>query len=64
MGGQVMDELCDRLKRVLYPEKSYIVREGDPVDEMLFVMRGNLITTTTHGGRIGFFNSANLQLGW
>ncbi|GLT71979.1 hypothetical protein SLA2020_439560 [Shorea laevis] len=63
MDGQLLDALCDHLKPVLYTEESYIVREGDPVDEMLFVMRGNLATMTTNGGRTGFFNSANLKAG-
>ncbi|GJX43369.1 cyclic nucleotide-gated ion channel 1 [Tanacetum coccineum] len=35
MDDQLMDAMCDRLKPVLYTEHSYIVREGDPVDEML-----------------------------
>ncbi|KAD5961205.1 hypothetical protein R6Q59_014165 [Mikania micrantha] len=63
MDDQLMDALCDRLKPVLYTEHSYIVREGDPVDEMHFVMRGKLVTTTTNGGRTGFFNSENLKAG-
>ncbi|KAK9071652.1 hypothetical protein SSX86_008081 [Deinandra increscens subsp. villosa] len=63
MDDQLMDALCDRLKPVLYTEHSYIVREGDPVDEMHFVMRGKLLTTTTNGGRTGFFNSEHLKAG-
>ncbi|KAF7131500.1 hypothetical protein RHSIM_Rhsim09G0204700 [Rhododendron simsii] len=46
-----------------YTEDSYIVREGDPVDEMLFVTRGKLFTVTTNGGRTGFFNSDYLKAG-
>ncbi|GFP81087.1 cyclic nucleotide-gated ion channel 1 [Phtheirospermum japonicum] len=34
MDDQLLDAMCDRLKPVLYTEDSYIVREGDPVDEM------------------------------
>ncbi|XP_015878232.1 cyclic nucleotide-gated ion channel 1 [Ziziphus jujuba] len=60
---QLLDALCDRLKPVLYTEESYIVREGDPVDEMLFIMRGRLLTMTTNGGRTGFFNSEYLKAG-
>ena len=41
MESQLFDALCDRLKPVLYTENSDIVLEGDPVDEMLFIMRGN-----------------------
>ncbi|KAK1409095.1 hypothetical protein QVD17_35620 [Tagetes erecta] len=63
MDEQLMDAMCDRLKPVLYTEKSFIVREGDPVDEMLFVIRGKLLTATTNGGRTGFFNSDYLRAG-
>ncbi|KAL0412212.1 UNVERIFIED_CONTAM: Cyclic nucleotide-gated ion channel 1 [Sesamum latifolium] len=39
MDEQLLDAMCSRLKPVLYTENSFIVREGDPVDEMLFIMR-------------------------
>ncbi|KAI4384812.1 hypothetical protein MLD38_002915 [Melastoma candidum] len=60
---QLLDALCDRLKPALYTEDSYVVRDGDPVDEMLFIMRGRLLTMTTNGGRTGFFNSVYLKAG-
>lgn len=63
MDEQLLEAMYDRLKPVLYTEKSFIVREGDPVDEMLFVMRGDLVTMTTNGGRTGFFNSVYLKAG-
>ncbi|XP_027160423.1 cyclic nucleotide-gated ion channel 1 isoform X2 [Coffea eugenioides] len=63
MDDRLLDALCDRLKPVLYTENSCIYREGDPVDEMLFLMRGSLLTTTTNGGRTGFFNSVYLKAG-
>lgn len=63
MDEQLLDALCDRLKPALYTEKSFIVREGDPVDEMLFIMRGKLWTVTTNGGRTGFLNSDILKAG-
>ncbi|KAK6794605.1 hypothetical protein RDI58_008058 [Solanum bulbocastanum] len=63
MDEQLLDALCDRLRPVLYTENSFIVREGDPVDEMLFIMRGKLLTVTTNGGRTGFFNSDYLKAG-
>ncbi|KAL6982092.1 Cyclic nucleotide-gated ion channel 1 [Sarracenia purpurea var. burkii] len=63
MDEQLLYAMCDCLKPVLYTQTSFIVREGDPVDEMLFVMRGNLVTTTTNGGRTGFFNSVSLTAG-
>ncbi|CAN1267686.1 Cyclic nucleotide-gated ion channel 1 [Linum perenne] len=63
MDDQLLDAMCDRLRPTLYTEESYIVREGDPVDEMLFIMRGKLLTITTNGGRTGFFNSEKLKAG-
>ncbi|XVF80224.1 hypothetical protein PTKIN_Ptkin15bG0054000 [Pterospermum kingtungense] len=63
MDEQLLDAMCDRLKPALYTDKSYIVREGDPVEEMLFIIRGNLTSTTTNGGRTGFFNAVDLKAG-
>jgi len=63
MDEKLIDAVCDRLKPVLYTENSIIAREGDPVNEMLFIMRGKLETTTTNGGRTGFFNSVFLEAG-
>ncbi|GMH00426.1 hypothetical protein Nepgr_002265 [Nepenthes gracilis] len=63
MDEQLIDAMCDRLKPVLYTEGSEVVREGDPVDEMLFIMRGSLLTMTTNGGRTGFLNSVYLNAG-
>ncbi|KAH7841215.1 hypothetical protein Vadar_027174 [Vaccinium darrowii] len=63
MDDQLLDALCNRLEPVLYTGNSFIVREGDPVDEMLFVMRGKLVTVTTNGGRTGFFNLDYLKRG-
>ncbi|XP_074272088.1 cyclic nucleotide-gated ion channel 1-like [Silene latifolia] len=59
MDEKLMDSLCDRLKPVLYTKGNYIVREGDPVEEMLFITKGSL-TMTTNDGRTGFFNSVSL----
>ncbi|KAM3685058.1 hypothetical protein ACB098_11G091600 [Castanea mollissima] len=53
MDSQLFDALCDRLKPVLHTEKSCIILEGDPVDEMLFIMRGTLTTMTGKTGNAG-----------
>ncbi|XP_043720784.1 cyclic nucleotide-gated ion channel 1-like [Telopea speciosissima] len=63
MDDQLLDAMCDRLKPALYTEDSVIVREEDPVDDMLFIMRGKLWSVTTNGGRTGFFNSDFLKAG-
>ncbi|CAH9083007.1 unnamed protein product [Cuscuta europaea] len=61
MDERLIDALCERLKPCLFTEKTYIVREGDPVDEMLFIIRGRLESVTTDGGRSGFFNRGILK---
>ncbi|CAA6668065.1 unnamed protein product [Spirodela intermedia] len=61
MDERLLDAICERLKPSLYTEDTYIVREGDPVDEMLFIIRGRLESMTTDGGRSGFFNQSVLK---
>ena len=46
--------LCKSLKPVFFIERTRIIREGDPIDEMIFVLKGKLwtyasrnVTTTT-----------------
>lgn len=63
MDERLLDAICERLKPCLYTNNTYIVREGDPVDEMLFIIRGRLESATTDGGRSGFFNSGFLKEG-
>ncbi|XP_006647126.1 cyclic nucleotide-gated ion channel 1 [Oryza brachyantha] len=63
MDEKLLDAMCDRLKPILYTEGSCIINEGDPVNEMLFIMRGNLESMTTNGGQTGFFNSNVLKGG-
>ncbi|GKV03298.1 hypothetical protein SLEP1_g15625 [Rubroshorea leprosula] len=63
MDDRLLDAICERLKPCLFTEKTYIVREGDPVDEMLFIIRGRLESVTTDGGRSGFFNTGWLKEG-
>lgn len=63
MDGQLLDAICERLVSSLSTQRTYIVREGDPVTEMLFIIRGKLESSTTNGGRAGFFNSITLRPG-
>ncbi|XP_020594766.1 probable cyclic nucleotide-gated ion channel 5 [Phalaenopsis equestris] len=63
MDERLLDAICERLMPSLYTENTYIVREGDPVDEMLFIIRGRLESVTTDGGRSGFFNRSILKEG-
>lgn len=63
MDDQLLDAICERLVSSLSTQGTYIVREGDPVTEMLFIIRGKLESSTTNGGRTGFFNSSTLSPG-
>ncbi|KAJ7951990.1 putative Cyclic nucleotide-gated ion channel [Quillaja saponaria] len=63
MDERLLDAICERLKPSLCTESTYLVREGDPVNEMLFIIRGRLESVTTDGGRSGFFNRGFLQEG-
>ncbi|KAK1574837.1 hypothetical protein Q3G72_000288 [Acer saccharum] len=42
---QQLKAICERLKPVLYPTQTCIVGEGDPIDEMFFIMSGKLLST-------------------
>lgn len=63
MDERLLDAICERLRPSLYTENTYIVREGDPVDQMLFIIRGHLVSETTDGGRSGFLNRSMLLEG-
>lgn len=59
----MLDAICERLKPALCTQGTSLVREGDPINEMLFIIRGNLDSNTTNGGRTGFFNSCRIGPG-
>ncbi|XP_068653347.1 protein CNGC15b-like isoform X1 [Aristolochia californica] len=63
MDERMLDAICERLKPALCTEGTCLVREGDPVNEMLFIIRGHLDSYTTNGGRTGFFNSIRIGPG-
>ncbi|KAJ4970620.1 hypothetical protein NE237_003719 [Protea cynaroides] len=63
MDERMLDAICERLKPCLSTQGTCLVREGDPVNEMLFIIRGHLDSYTTNGGRTGFFNSCRLGPG-
>lgn len=63
MDERMLDAICERLKPALCTEATFLMREGDPVNEMLFIIRGHLDSYTTNGGRTGFFNSCHIGPG-
>ncbi|KAL3715227.1 hypothetical protein ACJRO7_007030 [Eucalyptus globulus] len=63
MDERMLDAMCERLKPSLGTPGMVVVREGDPVNEMIFIIRGHLDSYTTNGGRTGFFNSCRIGPG-
>ncbi|KAG6696993.1 hypothetical protein I3842_09G176700 [Carya illinoinensis] len=63
MDERMLDAICERLKPYLCTPGTCLVRECDPVIEMLFIVRGRLNSYTTNGGRTGFFNSCCIGAG-
>ncbi|KAG4929010.1 hypothetical protein JHK85_055496 [Glycine max] len=59
MDQQLLGAMCDRLKTVLYDKHSCIVCEGDPLDEMVFIMSGKVYSVTTNGGGSGFLKAGD-----
>ncbi|KAB1226218.1 putative cyclic nucleotide-gated ion channel 15 [Morella rubra] len=53
MDETTVDAICERLKPTLCTKSMFIVREGDPVTQMLFIIGGRLESYTTNGGRSG-----------
>ncbi|CAK9318197.1 unnamed protein product [Citrullus colocynthis] len=43
MDDKVLDAICDYLKPVLYIERNLIVQEGEPLDEIVFIIRGKVM---------------------
>ncbi|KAK7279339.1 hypothetical protein RJT34_24388 [Clitoria ternatea] len=63
MDERMLDAICERLRPSLFTSGTCVVREGDLVNEMLFIVRGRLDSCTTNGGRTGFFNTCRIGSG-
>jgi cyclic nucleotide gated channel, plant len=63
MDDRMLEAICERLKPALFTNGTCIIRELDPVDSMLFIIRGHLDSCTTQGGRTGFFNCCRMSPG-
>ncbi|XP_050221745.1 cyclic nucleotide-gated ion channel 1-like [Mercurialis annua] len=60
---QLVDAICERLKQTVYAEKIYVRREGDLVDEIVFIIRGELLSIRNSSDRNGLFSSVYLKAG-
>ncbi|XP_050286612.1 protein CNGC15b-like [Quercus robur] len=63
MDETMLDAICERLKPALCTKGMFLVREGDTIHQMIFIIRGHLDSFTTDGGRTGFFNSCSIGSG-
>ncbi|KAI6669397.1 hypothetical protein NL676_004282 [Syzygium grande] len=63
MDERTLDAICARLKPLLCTQNMYLVREGDPTEDMFFIIRGHLESWTTNDSRTGFLNSCRLGPG-
>ncbi|XP_044506673.1 cyclic nucleotide-gated ion channel 1-like [Mangifera indica] len=49
LGEPALKDLCYHVKLVFYLDRTLIVREGEPINEMLFVLHGELQTRNSRG---------------
>ncbi|WOH00035.1 hypothetical protein DCAR_0519391 [Daucus carota subsp. sativus] len=42
MDSLVLESICDRVKPLVFPEGEIVIKEGDPVQRILFIVRGHL----------------------
>jgi cyclic nucleotide gated channel len=63
MDERLLDAICERLQPALFTPNTTVVQEGDPVTEMLLIIRGYLKSQTTGGGRTGFLTVGKLSPG-
>lgn len=45
MDDLVLENICDRVKSLIFTKGEAITREGDPVKRMLFIVRGHLLSS-------------------
>ncbi|XP_062180092.1 putative cyclic nucleotide-gated ion channel 8 [Phragmites australis] len=58
-----LEAICERLKLSLCMEFTYIVCEGDPIDEMLHIIQNRLESSVIDDGCMGFYNQGLLKEG-
>ncbi|KAM1352969.1 hypothetical protein TB2_032209 [Malus domestica] len=59
---RVLDAIMEHLEPVNYSDGSYIIREGEPLDRMLFITQGSVLTYKTSGIGGGSASSGNIRL--
>lgn len=59
MDERLLNEICERLKPCVFANNTCIIEEGDPVVQMLFIVRGRLEITTRFGWISGFLEEGD-----
>ncbi|KAM1798632.1 hypothetical protein ACFX12_032682 [Malus domestica] len=59
---QVLDAIMEHLEPVNYADGKYIIREGEPLDRMLFITQGSVLTYKTSGIGGGSSSSGIIRL--
>ncbi|XP_050364413.1 cyclic nucleotide-gated ion channel 1-like [Argentina anserina] len=63
MDEQVLKAICEHLKPVIYAEDSYIIREGEPLEKMIFITQGIAWTYATNINGGGTSSSSSSGVG-
>ncbi|GBG62662.1 hypothetical protein CBR_g31681 [Chara braunii] len=63
MDSNLQDAICLCLQQAMFVEGTVLIREDDPVQSMVFVIKGRMESSTTNGGRTGFLNTRQLRAG-
>lgn len=45
MDDLTLDNICDRLRPLVFSNGEKVIREGDPVQRMVFILQGKLRST-------------------
>lgn len=62
MDEKLKDAICEYLKPMLYIERSFIVQEGEPLDEMVFIIRGKVMIYSKRDGEVATGSSGSKWL--
>ncbi|BFG36564.1 hypothetical protein CerSpe_228380 [Prunus speciosa] len=64
MDDRSLKAICSNLQPVFYSEDSYIIREGEPIAKMVFILRGIVLTySTNNSGTSGSITTICLDKG-
>ncbi|KAJ0099968.1 hypothetical protein Patl1_20331 [Pistacia atlantica] len=63
LNEKILDALCDCVKPAFYIERTHIICEGDPIDELLFIVHGKLWTYTSKAKTISSSSAYHLKDG-